>query len=84
VEKAKAFIYIYTNSRLLHQRPDDNIFSEDSDDDSGALSKTDDNDNDDNDDNNGNRGKGHSGGGEHRGADPPIIPRNLHPEAVYD
>ena len=81
MEKVEALVYIYTNSRLLHQRPganpvryyDDNIFSEDFDDDGGALSETDDNDNDGvfsetdkndidgNDDNKGNRGKGHDG-----------------------
>jgi hypothetical protein len=41
VDKAEALVYIYMNSRLLHQRPgadpvryyDDNIFLEDSDDD---------------------------------------------------
>ena len=52
----------------------------------------DDDDNDDNDDKNGNRGKGHNGNngdssngrGEYCGANPPIIPRNLHPEVVYD
>ena len=65
VEKTKALVYIYTNSRLLYQRPyvdlvhyyDDNIL-EDSNDDSRALSKTDDNDNNDN---NGNGGKGDNG-----------------------
>jgi hypothetical protein len=69
VEKVEALVYIYTNSRLMRQRPgaypvryyDDNIFSEDSDDDGGALSKTDDDDNDGNDDNNGNGGGGHDG-----------------------
>jgi hypothetical protein len=97
VDKAEALVYIYMNSRLLHQRPgadpvryyDDNILSEGSDDDSGALSETDD---DDNDDYNGNGGEGHdgndgdsSGGGEqyHR-ADLPVIPGNLHREAVFD
>jgi hypothetical protein len=72
VEKVEALVYIYTNNRLLRQRPcadpiryyDENIFSKDSDDDSGALSETNDNDNDnnnDNDDNNGNGGEGHDG-----------------------
>jgi hypothetical protein len=64
VDKAEVLVYIYTNSRLLCQRPgvdpmryyDDNIFSEDSDDDGGALSETDDDDNDGNEDNNGNGG----------------------------
>jgi hypothetical protein len=50
VDKAKALVYIYVNSFLFRQRPgadpvhyyDDNIFSEDSDDDGGALSETDD------------------------------------------
>jgi hypothetical protein len=59
VEKAEALVYIYTNSRLLRQRAgadpvryyDDNIFSEDSNDDVGALS---DSDGDDNDGHNGN------------------------------
>jgi hypothetical protein len=100
VEKAKALVYIYTNSRLFRQRPsanpiryyDDNIFSTDSDDDGGALSETDDDDNDDNDDNNGNGGEGHDGndgdssGGrrEYHKVDLPVIPGNLHPEAVFD
>jgi hypothetical protein len=69
VEKAEALVYINTISRLLRQRLganpvryyDDNIFLEDSDDDGGALSETDDNDNDYNDDNNGNGGEGHDG-----------------------
>jgi hypothetical protein len=69
VEKAKALVYIYTNSHFLRQRPDvdpicyydDNIFSEDFDDDGRALSKTDDDDNDDNNGNNGNGSKGHDG-----------------------
>jgi hypothetical protein len=59
VEKAEALVYIYTNSRLLRQRAgadpvryyDDNIISEDSNDDVGALS---DSDGDDNDGHNGN------------------------------
>jgi hypothetical protein len=100
VEKAKALVYIYTNSRLLGQRPgtdpvryyDDNIFSKDSDDDGGALSETDDDDNDGNDDNNGNGGEGHdgndgdssNGGGQYRIADPPVIPQDPHPEAAFD
>jgi hypothetical protein len=69
VDKAEALVYIYTNSCLLRQRPgadpvcyyDDNIFLEDSEDDGGVLSVTDDDDNDDNDDNNGNGGVGHDG-----------------------
>jgi hypothetical protein len=69
VDKAEALVYIYTNSRLFRQRPgadpvrycDDNFFSEDCNDDGGALSKTDDDDNDGNDDNNGNGGEGHDG-----------------------
>jgi hypothetical protein len=96
-------VYIYTNSRLLRQRLgadpmryyDDNIFSEDSDDDGGALSETDDDDNDgndDNDDNNGNGGEGHDGsdgdssdgGGQYCRADPPINPEDPHPEAEFD
>jgi hypothetical protein len=100
VEKAEALVYIYTNSRLLRQRPgadpvryyDDNIFSKDSDDDGGALSQTDDDDNDGNDDNNGNGGEGHDGndgdsfdgGGQYCRADPPDIPQDPHPEAVFD
>jgi hypothetical protein len=100
VEKAEALVYIYTNSRLLRQRPsadpvryyDDNIFSEDSDDDGGALSETDDDDNDGNDDNNGNGGEGHDGndrdssdgGGQYCRADPPDIPQDPHPKAVFE
>jgi hypothetical protein len=100
VEKAESLVYIYTNSRLLRQRPgadpvryyDDNIFSKDSDDDGGALSETDDNDNDGNDDNIGNGGKGHDGndgdssdgGGQYCRADPPTIPQDPHPEAAFD
>jgi hypothetical protein len=100
VEKAEALVYIYTSSHLLRQRPgvdpvryyDDNIFSEDSDDDGGALLKIDDDDNDGNDDNNGNGGKGHDGndgdssdgGGQYRRVDPPDIPQDPHPEAVFD
>jgi hypothetical protein len=100
VKKAEALVYIYTNSRLLRQRPgadpvryyDDNIFSEDSDDDGGALSETDDDDNDGNNDNNGNGGEGHNcnngdssdGGGQYRRADPPDIPQDPHPEAMFD
>jgi hypothetical protein len=100
VDKVEALVYIYTNSRLLCQRPgadpmhyyDDNIFSEDSDDDGGVLSETDDDDNDGNDDNNGNGGKGHNGrdgdssdgGGQYHRADPPVIPEDPHPEAVFD
>jgi hypothetical protein len=97
VDKAEALVYIYTNSHLLRQRPsadrvryyDDNIFSKDSDDDGGALSETDD---DGNDDNNGNGGEGHDGsnghssdgGGQYRRADPPVIPEDPHPEAMFD
>jgi uncharacterized membrane protein YgcG len=74
VEKAEALFYIYTNSHLLRQRLDA------------------DDDNDDNNDNNGNGGEGHDGsngdsfggGGQHRRADPPIIPRNLHVEIMYN
>jgi hypothetical protein len=100
VEKAEALVYIYRNSRLLRRRPgadliryhDDNFFLEDSDDDGGAFAEMNDNDNDDNDDNNGNGGEGHdgsngdsSGGGrEYHRLDPPIIPRNLYPEAVLN
>jgi hypothetical protein len=100
VEKAEALVYIYTNSRLLRQRPsadpvryyDDNIFLEDSNDDGGALSETDDDDNDGNDDNNGNGGEGHDGndgdssdgGGKYRRADPPVIPQDPHLEAAFD
>jgi hypothetical protein len=100
VEKAKALIYIYTNSRFFRQRLgtnpvryyDDNIFSEDSDHDGGALSETNDKDSDDNDDNNGNGGEGHDGnngdssggGGEHHRREPPVILGNLHPKVVYD
>jgi hypothetical protein len=100
VEKAEALVYIYTNSRLLRQRPgadlvryyDDNIFSEDSDDDGRTLSETDDDDNDGNDDNNGNGGEGHDGndgdssdgGGQYHRADPPDIPQDPHLEAVFD
>jgi hypothetical protein len=100
VDKAEALVYIYMNSRFFRQRPstdpvryyDDNIFSEDSDDNGGALLETDDDDNDDNNDNNGNGGEGHDGsdgdsfggGGEYHRADPPFIPRNLHPKAVFD
>jgi hypothetical protein len=100
VDKAEALVYIYTNSRLLRQRPgadlvryyDDNIFSEDSDDDGGALSETDDDDNDGNDDNNGNGGEGHNGsdgdssdgGGQYHRADLPFNPEDPHPEAVFD
>jgi hypothetical protein len=100
VEKAEALVYIYTNSRLLRQRPgadpvhyyDDNIFSEDSDNDGGALSETDNDDNDGNDDNNDNGGGGHNGkdgdssdgGGQYCGADPPNNPQDPHPEAVFD
>jgi hypothetical protein len=66
VEKAEALVYIYTNSRLLRQRPgtdpvryyNDNIFSKDFDDDGEALSEMDDDDNDDNHDNG---SKGHEG-----------------------
>ena len=95
VEKTEALFYIYTNSHLFRQRPGahpisyygNNIFLEDSDDDGGAFSKTND---DDSDDNNGNGGKGHDGsdgnssGGrsKHCRIDPLIIPRNLHPEAM--
>jgi hypothetical protein len=69
VDKVEALVYIYTNSCLLRQRLgtdpvryyDDNIFSEDSDDDGGTFSETDDDDNDGNDDNNGNGGEGHNG-----------------------
>jgi hypothetical protein len=100
MDKAEALVYIYTNSRLLYQRPgadpvryyDDNIFLEDSDDDGGAFSETDDNDNDDNDDNNGNGGEGHDGndgdlsggGGQYHRTDPLVIPGNLYPEVVFD
>jgi hypothetical protein len=100
VEKTEALVYIYTNSRLLCQRPgadplcyyDDNIFSKDYNDDGGALSETNDDDNDHNDDNNGNRGEGHDdsnedssgGGGKYHKVDPSIIPRNIHPEAMFD
>jgi hypothetical protein len=100
VEKAEALVYIYTNSRLLRQRPgadpvryyDDNIFSEDSNDDGGALSEIDNNDNDGNNDSNGNGGEGHdgndgdsfNGGGQYHRADPPDIPQDPHPEAVFD
>jgi hypothetical protein len=53
VEKAEALVYIYTNSCLLRQRVganlvryyDDNIFSEDSDDDARAPSKSNGDDN---------------------------------------
>jgi hypothetical protein len=100
VNKAEALVYIYTNSRLLRQRLgtdpmryyDDNIFSEDSDDDGGALSETDNDDNDDNNGNNGNGGEGHDGsngdssdgGGQYHRADPPVIPEDPHPEAMFD
>jgi hypothetical protein len=100
VDKADALVYIYTNSRLFRQRPsadpvsyyDDNIFSEDSDNDGEAFSKTDDDDNDDLNDNNDNGGESHDGsdgdfsggGGGYCRADPPVIPRDLHPEAVFD
>jgi hypothetical protein len=47
VENVEALVYIYTNSRLLRQRPgadlihyyDDNIFLEDSDDNGGASQR---------------------------------------------
>jgi hypothetical protein len=97
VDKAEALVYIYTNSRLLRQRPgadpvryyDDNIFSEDSDDDGGALSEMDDDDNDGND---GNGGEGHDssdgdsfdGGRQYRRADPPVNPEDPHPKVVFD
>ena len=100
VDKVEALVYIYTNSHLLCQRPsvgpvryyDDNIFSEDSDDDGGALLETDDNDNDGNDDNNGNGGKGHDGndgdssdgGGQYHRADPPVKPQDMYHKAVFD
>jgi hypothetical protein len=100
VDKAEALVNIYTNSLLLRQRPgadpmryyDDNIFSEDSDDDGGAFSETDNDDIDGNDDNNGNGGKGHDdndgdssdGGGQYCRADPPVIPQDPHPEAMFD
>jgi hypothetical protein len=100
VEKVEGLVYIYMNSHLLRQSPsadpvryyDVNIFSEDSNDDDGALLETDDDDNDDNDDNNGKGGKGHDGsdgdssdgGGQYRRADPPVFPEDLHPEAVFD
>ena len=99
-EKAKALVYIYTNSRLLCQRLcvdpvryyDENIFSDDSNHNGGALLETNDKDNDVNDDNNSNGGKGHdgnngdslAGGGEHCRKEPPIILRNQHPKVVYD
>jgi hypothetical protein len=65
---------------------DNNIFSEDSDDDGGALSEIDD------DDNNGNGGEGHNhndgdssdGGGQYCRADPPDILQDPHLEAVFD
>jgi hypothetical protein len=100
VDKAEALVYIYTNSRLLRQRLgadpvrycDENIFSEDSDDNGEALSETDDDDNDGNNENNGNGGEGHdgsdgnssNGGGQYRRADPPVNPKDPHPEAVFD
>jgi hypothetical protein len=100
VDKAEALVYIYLNNRLLRQRPgadpvryyDDNIFSEDSDDDGGALSQMDDDDNDGNDDNIGNGGEGHNdndgdsfdGGGQYRRADLPVIAQDPHPETVFD
>ena len=100
VDKVEALVYIYTNSHLLCQRPsvgpvryyDDNIFSEDSDDDGGALLETDDNDNDGNDDNNGNGGKGHDGNdgdssnerGQYQRADPLVILQDPHLEAAFD
>jgi hypothetical protein len=71
---------------------DDNIFSEDSNDDGGALSETDDDDNDGNNDNNGNGGEDHDGndgdsfdgGGQYRRADLPVILQDPHPEAMFD
>ena len=54
--------------------------------------EADDNDNDNNDDNNGNGSKGYNcsdgyssnGGGEYHKANPPIIPQNLHLEAMFE
>ena len=98
VDKVEALVYIYTNTRLLCQRPgadlmlyyDDNIFLEETDDDGGALLETNVNDNDSNNDNNGNGGKGHDGndgdssdgGGQYRSADLPVIPQDPYPEAM--
>ena len=97
VEKAKALVYVYTNSCLLCQRPsanplcyyDDNIFLKDFNDDGEALSKTDD---DNNDDNNGNGCKSHdssdkdasNGQREHRREGPLVNPGNVHHESVYN
>jgi hypothetical protein len=94
VEKAEALIYIYTNSLLLHQRLnidpvrnyDDNIFSEDSNDDGGTHSNTDEDNNDDN------SGQGHDGNDgdafneeeEHPREYPPINLGNVHLENHFD
>ena len=69
---------------------DDNIFSEDFDDDGGALSETDDNDG--NNDNNGNGGEGlddndgdsSDGGEQYCRMDPPVIRQDLHPKATFN
>jgi hypothetical protein len=69
VEKAEALVYIYMNSRLLHQRAgadpvryyDDNIFSEDSNDDARAPSDSDGDDNDGHNGNDGGAGQGPDG-----------------------
>jgi hypothetical protein len=80
VEKAKALVYIYTNSRLLRQRAgadpvhyyNDNIFLEDSDDDAGVPPDSDGDDNDgydSSDGHDGNDGQDGNDGGAGQGPD---------------
>jgi hypothetical protein len=94
VEKTEVLVYIYTNSRLLCQRPstnpvryyDDNVFLEDFDDDGRALSNTDEDNNDDNsgEGHNGDDGNTSNGGQEHCRALPPINHGNVHQECPFD